>query len=91
MRVTDRSLEDAVLDLLGHRAPGASVCPSEVARAVHGSGDEGWRALMDPVRRAAARLAARGRVEITQHGTPVDPAGARGPIRIRRPARDPSP
>ncbi|MEV6836400.1 DUF3253 domain-containing protein [Streptomyces sp. NPDC051133] len=86
MRVTDRSLEDAVLDLLDRRAPRASVCPSEVARAVHGTGDEGWRELMEPVRRAAARLAARGRVEITRRGVPVDPAEAGGPIRIRRPA-----
>ncbi|MFF9767520.1 DUF3253 domain-containing protein [Streptomyces sp. NPDC053086] len=81
-----RSLEDAILDLLDRRAPGASVCPSDVARAVHPSVDEGWRALMEPVRRAAARLAAEGQVEITQHGDPVDPAHARGPIRIRRPS-----
>ncbi|MEU7408907.1 DUF3253 domain-containing protein [Streptomyces sp. NPDC042638] len=81
----DRSLEDAILDLLDRRAPGASVCPSDVARAVHRSADEGWRELMEPVRRAAARLAAEGRVEITQHGDPVDPARARGPVRIRRP------
>ncbi|GGW34375.1 hypothetical protein GCM10010503_08110 [Streptomyces lucensis JCM 4490] len=87
MPVTDRALEDAILGLLDRRAPGASVCPSDVARAVHRSADEGWRELMEPVRRAAARLAARGQVEITQRGTPVDPAGARGPIRIRRPAR----
>ncbi|MGW4566673.1 DUF3253 domain-containing protein [Streptomyces sp. NPDC004561] len=53
---------------------------------VRGSGDEGWRELMESVRRAAARLAARGRVEITRHGVPVDPAEARGPVRIRRPA-----
>ncbi|MER6263493.1 DUF3253 domain-containing protein [Streptomyces sp900105245] len=82
-----RSLEDAILDLLDRRAPGASVCPSDVARAVHRGEDEGWRELMEPVRRAAARLADDGRVEVTQHGSPVDPAEARGPVRIRRPAR----
>ncbi|MEU0008802.1 DUF3253 domain-containing protein [Streptomyces sp. NPDC006314] len=86
MPVTDRGLEDAILELLGKRAPGASVCPSDVARAVHRQAGEGWRELMEPVRRAAARLAARGQVEITQHGAPVDPARARGPLRIRRPA-----
>ncbi|MEU1463813.1 DUF3253 domain-containing protein [Streptomyces sp. NPDC005727] len=84
---TDRSMEDAVLELLDRRARGASVCPSDVARAVHRSDDDGWRELMEPVRRAAARLAARGEVEITQRGAPVDPAPARGPIRIRRPSR----
>ncbi|MEU3860982.1 DUF3253 domain-containing protein [Streptomyces sp. NPDC028722] len=86
MAVGERDLEDAVLGLLDRRAPGASVCPSDVARAVHPRADEGWRELMEPVRRAAARLAARGEVEITQHGTPVDPDRARGPVRIRRPA-----
>ncbi|MFI9807528.1 DUF3253 domain-containing protein [Streptomyces sp. NPDC052301] len=86
MSVTGRSLEDAILDLLDRRAPGASVCPSDVARAVHRRADEGWRELMEPVRRAAARLAAGGQVEITRRGTPVDPAEAHGPIRIRRPA-----
>ncbi|MFE3636452.1 DUF3253 domain-containing protein [Streptomyces cellostaticus] len=86
MSHTDRSLEDAVLALLDRRAPGSSVCPSDVARAVHRSGDDGWRELMEPVRRAAARLAARGQVEVTRRGTPVDPAKARGPVRIRRPS-----
>ncbi|AYN39360.1 DUF3253 domain-containing protein [Streptomyces dangxiongensis] len=86
MAVGERDLEDAILGLLDRRAAGASVCPSDVARAVHPDADEGWRELMDPVRRAAARLAARGQVEITRHGTPVDPARARGPVRIRRPA-----
>ncbi|KOV92789.1 MULTISPECIES: DUF3253 domain-containing protein [unclassified Streptomyces] len=84
MSVTDRSLREAILELLDGRAPGASVCPSEVARAVHGSADEGWRELMEPVRRVAARLADEGRVEITQHGAAVDPGRARGPVRIRR-------
>ncbi|MEU7427766.1 DUF3253 domain-containing protein [Streptomyces sp. NPDC040750] len=84
MSVGDRDLEDAVLGLLDQRAPGKSVCPSDVARAVDRSAGEGWRELMEPVRRAAARLAARGLVEITQHGSPVDPDTARGPIRIRR-------
>lgn len=81
----ERELEDAILGLLDRRAAGASVCPSDVARAVGPGADQGWRELMEPVRRAAARLAARGQVEVTQHGRPVDPAGARGPVRIRRP------
>ncbi|MFJ7148369.1 DUF3253 domain-containing protein [Streptomyces sp. NPDC100445] len=79
-------LEEAILGLLDRRAAGASVCPSDVARAVYPGADEGWRELMEPVRRAAARLAARGQVEVTQRGRPVDPARARGPVRIRRPA-----
>lgn len=77
---TDRALEQAVLALLDARSAGATICPSEAARAV--GGDE-WRALMEPARSAARRLVASGVVEITQGGRVVDPSTARGPIRIR--------
>jgi uncharacterized protein DUF3253 len=80
--VDPERLERAVLDLLDARAP-KTICPSDVARAV-GPAD-GWRALMDPVRDAAARLVERGEVEVTQKGAVVDLATVRGPIRIRRP------
>jgi hypothetical protein len=78
---TDR-LEQDILRLLDERAPGATICPSDVARDV-GTPD-GWRELMEPVRRAARRLVASGTVEITQHGEVVDLDDVRGPIRIRR-------
>lgn len=81
----DRRLERAILELLERRGPTASICPSDAARAVYEGKDEGWRVLMEPARRAARRLVASGEVEITQAGQPVDPAKARGPIRIRRP------
>ncbi|MDT0186002.1 DUF3253 domain-containing protein [Microbacterium sp. ARD31] len=78
----DQQLEDAILDLLARRAPTATICPSDAARAV---GDESsWRDLMDPARAAAARLVESGDVEITQGGRVVDLATAKGPIRIRR-------
>lgn len=77
---SDRKLERDIVGLLERRANGSSICPSEVART--GSEDD-WRALMEPVRRAARRLAADGVVEITQRGRPVDPTAAAGPIRIR--------
>ncbi len=76
----DRALERAVLGLLARRARGASICPSEAARAVAG---ESWRPLVEPARRAARRLVADGRVEITQRGRVVDPSTARGPVRVR--------
>jgi hypothetical protein len=47
------------------------------------SADDAWRVLMEPARMAARRLAAAGRVEITQRGRVVDPSTARGPIRVR--------
>lgn len=77
---TDAALERAILGLLGARGPSCSICPSEAARAVDA---QGWERLMEPVRRAARRLAARGLVEFTQGGRPVDPSTARGPVRLR--------
>jgi hypothetical protein len=77
----DRRLEQTIIDLLEKRALTSTICPSDAARAV---GDDDWRDLMDASRSAAARLVARGEVEITQGGEPVDLATARGPIRIRR-------
>jgi hypothetical protein len=75
-------LEQDILRLLDERAPGATICPSDVARDV--GTQSGWRELMEPVRQAARRLVASGTVEITQHGEVVDLGDVRGPIRIRR-------
>lgn len=74
-------LEQVILRLLSQRAAGKSICPSDAARAAR---PDGWRPLMDQVRGAAARLAARGEVEVTQRGRVVDIGTARGPVRIRR-------
>lgn len=76
----DRALEDAIQALLEARAPGATICPSEAARAVR---PEGWRPLLERARRAARRLAHQGRLEITQRGRAVDPCAFKGPIRLR--------
>ncbi|MET7386901.1 DUF3253 domain-containing protein [Streptomyces sp. NPDC005529] len=81
---TDRRLEQVILELLNGRAQGATICPSDAARAAYEGDDDGWRALMEPVRQAARRLVSAGEVEITQAGRTVEPAEARGPIRIRR-------
>lgn len=81
IRPVDRALEDAMRTLLAERARGATICPSEAARAVD---PNGWRELMEPARSAARRLVVAGEVEITQGGRVVDPSVARGPIRVRR-------
>ncbi|MEU0144368.1 DUF3253 domain-containing protein [Streptomyces sp. NPDC006288] len=83
-RQMDRRLERTILELLERRGPTATICPSDAARAVYSGDGDGWRALMEPARRAAGRLVAAGEVEITQAGRPVEPGRARGPIRIRR-------
>lgn len=84
VRAVDRALEAAIARLLDARAAGATICPSEAARAVD---PDGWETLMEPARRAARRLVAAGTLEIVQGGRVVDPSTARGPIRLRRPRR----
>lgn len=78
----DERLEATILDLLAQRRGGATICPSDAARAV--GEDDTWRELMEPARRAARRLVAAGEVEVTQQGRVVDPSTAKSPIRIRR-------
>lgn len=80
VRDVDERLEAAILGLLADRSRGATICPSEAARAVDPTD---WKKLMEPARRAARRLVVAGRVEITQGGRTVDPSTARGPIRVR--------
>ena len=77
----DERLERAIGALLDDRRPGATICPSEAARAVDA---DAWRALMPAARAAAGRLAGAGAVEVTQGGEVVDVTTARGPVRIRR-------
>ena len=94
----DAALEAAILDLLAERRAdgdkGKTICPSEAAKLVGGNGKReargkdrpsrrDWEALMEPARAVARRLAAAGRIDITQHGAVVDPSTAKGPIRLR--------
>ncbi|WP_328302656.1 DUF3253 domain-containing protein [Actinomycetospora sp. NBC_00405] len=81
MADTERALADAIVGLLDQRTDGATICPSEAARRVD---PESWRDLMPDARAVAARLVDDGTVEMTQRGTVVDPATARGPVRLRR-------
>lgn len=76
-------LEKIILALLVARADGATLCPSEAARAVAREVGTDWRPLMAATREAACRLAAAGRIVVTQRGVPVDPLRTRGPIRLR--------
>ena len=79
----DRAIADAILRLLAARAPSASICPSDVARAL--SSDERiWRAQMPAIRRVAAQLATEGRVKVTRGAMQVNALSKGGPIRIRR-------
>jgi hypothetical protein len=75
-------VETAIFDLLAKVAPGKSVSPEEVARAVDA---EGWRRLLGHVRATAVGLARQNRLVITRHGKPADPNDFRGVYRLRLP------
>ncbi|HEY0240291.1 MAG TPA: DUF3253 domain-containing protein, partial [Friedmanniella sp.] len=53
----DDQLRTAMLDLLAGRAATSTICPSDAARAVGGTG---WRSAMPLARDVAARLADDG-------------------------------
>ena len=84
MGAVDRQLEGSILELLGQRGAGKTICPSEAARAVAGTEERSaWEPLMEPARAAARRLVALGRVDVLQAGHVVDASTAKGPIRLR--------
>jgi uncharacterized protein DUF3253 len=71
------------LALLSSRAPGATICPSEVARAIaSGGGHADWRTGMPAVHEAIDAMAAEGLVRLTWKGEAM--AAREGPYRIGR-------
>ncbi len=76
------NIEAAILDLLGKLAPGKSISPEEVARAVD---PEGWRRQLSQVRSTAVGLARAGRLVILRHNKPADPDDFKGVWRMRLP------
>lgn len=74
--MTDAAISDEIARRLALRGRGASICPSEVARALTSD----WRPVMAEVRRVAAGMED---VIATQGAATVDPLTARGPIRLR--------
>ena len=71
----------AIRQLTEACAPGSSITPEEVARAVD---PLGWHSLLGQVRREAAALAQAGEIEILRKGKPVPADALRGVIRLRR-------
>ena len=79
---TNNAVEAAILELLKNRKVGASICPSEAARAVF---EADWREQMQHVRNVAKDLVEHGKLEICQKGETVNPSDFKGPIRLRLP------
>lgn len=79
----DATIATALRELAARRGPGRTFCPSEAARALAAE----WRPLLPEVRRVAADLQRRGDLQAYQRGRPVDPASARGAIRLGLPGK----
>ncbi len=80
------ALEAAILELLGEREKGKTICPSEAAKRVGGTAARhDWESLMEPAREAARKLTKAGRIVVTQKDKVVDSVKAKGPIRLRLP------
>lgn len=77
-----RDVEATIFELLGAVAPGKSVAPEEVARAVDA---DAWRRQLGHVRNTAVGLARQGRLVITRHGKPANPEKFKGVYRLRLP------
>lgn len=81
--ITDALIETRIFSLLADRAQDASICPSEVARALATSTP--WRSLMPRIREVAGQLADNRRLVVTRKGVSVNALNAGGPIRLALP------
>ena len=85
--MTPEDARAAILALLARRAEGATVCPSEVARAMAGAaGREDWRGEMPAVHAAVDALVAEELVRLSWKGEAK--AVREGAYRIGRGATD---
>ena len=85
--MTDADVEAQIFALLAQRKPRATICPSEVARALASEGGA-WRQHMPHVRQVAQALAHQQRLRVTRGGVPVDATVPGGAIRLGLPGDD---
>jgi hypothetical protein len=79
-------IEAEILRQLHERNPTASICPSEVARALWPE-EKTWRQGMPSVREVAVQLASAGKIQITQRGQVIKEKSLRGPVRLKLPTQ----
>jgi hypothetical protein len=84
----DSDLDTAILSLAHGKGPDKSIDPSEPAKLVAAARGTDWHGLLQPVRRAAVRLALEGRLIILRKGKPVDPSDFKGVYRLTVPRQD---
>ena len=82
----DAVVEQQIFSLLARRKEGATICPSEVARALSQEGGP-WRDLMPGIRHVAEDLVRADRLVVTRGGVAVRATAPGGPIRLGLPAR----
>lgn len=75
-------IEETILNLLAEAAPGKSIDPMHVARAIQ---PERWQRALGQVRSTAVGMARAGTVVILRHNKPADPSAFKGVYRIRLP------
>ena len=86
MTSSQKALRELTLTLLAARAPGATICPSEVARASVAvsqgteAGAKEWREVMPEVHLVVDQLLGEGLVGLSWKGEPL--ATRAGPYRI---------
>jgi len=88
-RTLERAARRMTLDLLHQRAAPATICPSEVAKAVSAKTDQGatqieWRILMPIIHLAIDALVSEGLVWLSWKGQSM--SARSGPYRIGHPS-----
>jgi hypothetical protein len=81
-QVSMSPIEEIIFAQLAGLAPGKSIDPSQVARAVE---PERWQRALGQVRATAVGLARQGKVVILRHNKPADPGTFKGVYRLRLP------
>jgi hypothetical protein len=86
VRTSVTEARNIALTILAERTDGATVCPSEVARALVASDDEAkagdWRVAMPIVHAVVDQLMVEGSIELSWKGKKLTERA--GPYRIRR-------
>lgn len=73
-------IQDTILSQLAAVAPGKSIDPMSVAKAIQ---PERWQRLLGHIRTDAIELARQGQIVILRHNKPADPETFRGVYRLR--------
>ncbi len=93
--MSDENVAQTIVTLLceqrDRRGPGASICPTQVARRLAaGAGEpDRWRRHLPEVRRSAIDSMKKGTIAITRKGKPVDPDDFKGIYRLALPPAGP--